>query len=282
MIFGLAAALGWGTSEVGAVLVGRRIGSFVTTLLTQAASLLAVAALVVVFRPVWRGDGSDVALLVLNGLLIAGAYALNYHALTLGPVALVSPVVGSYAVIPIVLGVAVLGERLAGLALAGVVVTVIGVILASTDLRRTDGLVGSGERPGLPFAFGAMAMFGAATFILGWTSPRVGWLAAAGIGRVVSVVVLGAAALARRPALRGRAGVVVGGAAVGILDVLGLMLFAAGTERGDLAIVSAASSTFAVIPVVAGIVLFGERPIVSQLVGVGLVIVGLVLLGLGG
>ncbi len=282
MIFGLGAALGWGTSEVGAVLVGRRIGSFATTLLAQAASLAAVIALVAVFHPVWTGDRFELALLASNGLLIAGAYALNYHALALGPVAVVSPVVGAYAVIPIVLGFVVLGERLTSVSLVGVVVTVVGVVLASADLREIGRARTRDGPPGLPFAFAAMLLFGLAAFILGWTSRRVGWLPAAGIGRVVSVVVLAVAAIARRPSLRSRGGVVAGAAAVGILDVAGLVLFTVGAQRGDIAIVSAASSTFALIPVLAGVFLFRERPLASQLLGVALVVAGLALLGLGG
>ena len=44
---------------------------------------------------------------------------------------------------------------------------------------------------------------------------------------------------------------------------------------------TAASATFVIIPVAAGIAFFGERPAPNQLLGVGLVVGGPVMLGLG-
>ena len=65
-----------------------------------------------------------------------------------------------------------------------------------------------------------------------------------------------------------------------LVDTAGYVSFNLGVERDDTAIVAAASAPYAVIPVVAGVLLFHERPTPVQGVGVGLVIVRLVLLGL--
>ena len=65
-----------------------------------------------------------------------------------------------------------------------------------------------------------------------------------------------------------------------LLDTAGYVSFNLGTERSDTAIVAAASAPYAVIPVVAGVLFFHERPTPVEWAGVGLVIAGLVLLGL--
>src|SRR5439155_4098130 len=69
-------------------------------------------------------------------------------------------------------------------------------------------------------------------------------------------------------------------AGVGLADVLGLAAFTRGIQISNASIVTAASATFAVIPVIGGLTVFGERPAPSQVIGVAFVVGGLVLLGL--
>lgn len=65
-----------------------------------------------------------------------------------------------------------------------------------------------------------------------------------------------------------------------VLDTGGYIAFNLGAERADTSIVSAASAPYAVIPIVAGVLLFRERPPLVQWLGVTAVIGGVVLLGL--
>jgi drug/metabolite transporter (DMT)-like permease len=65
-----------------------------------------------------------------------------------------------------------------------------------------------------------------------------------------------------------------------VVDVFGLISYSRGSELGLVSIVSAASAAFPLVPVAGGIVLFQERPAITQFLGVALVIGGLILLGL--
>lgn len=279
MIFGLGSAVAWGLADVGAAVVGRRLGSLATAVVSQTAGLVVVLVVYAADRPPWVATPGDVGLLALNGVIAAIAYAALYRALAIGPIALVSPIVAAYAVPAIVLAVWLLGESLGGVVLAGVAVTLVGVALTSTDLRGVRSERGS--RAGVPLAMSSMLLFGLATFVLGRQAQELGWLSAATIGRTFSVMALAVIALVRRAGLRGDARAVRGAALVGLADVLGVALYSIGAERGLISIVTAASATFVIIPVVAGIALFGERPAPNQLLGVGLVVGGLLLLGLG-
>jgi drug/metabolite transporter (DMT)-like permease len=285
VIFGLTAALGWGVADFGAAVVSRRLGSMGTVVSAHVAGLLTLLVLLVGLRPTWNTPPGVIAGMAANGIIAAAAYVLLYRALELGPVALVSPVVAAYAVITIALAVAFLGESLAGIVAIGAFTTVVGVVLTSTDLRKLGRPSPSG-RSGLRYAIASMALFGVATFLLGWYAKEVGWLPALTLSRAFSTASLVSVAMfvpSARPAPGDGPVIpaVAGAALVGVIDVLGGAAYARGTELGYVSIVSAASATFPLIPVVGGILLLRERPAASQLAGVALVVGGLLLLGGG-
>jgi drug/metabolite transporter (DMT)-like permease len=280
VIFGLGAALAWGLADVGAAVIGRRLGSLATLVLAQVASLALILTWYLVDRPAWSGTVGDVGMLAANGAVAAFAYVLLYRALALGPIALVSPIVAAYAVPAIALAVILLDESLSGAVLAGIVVTLVGVVLTSTDFRgaAAEGMT----RAWVPVALLSMALFGLATYVLGLEAKQLGWLTAALLGRVFSVLSLLSLALVRRPRLSAGGLSGIGSAAlVGVADIAGVALYSIGSERGLISIVTAASATFVLIPVVAGILWLGERLAATQLAGVVLVVGGLLLLGLG-
>jgi drug/metabolite transporter (DMT)-like permease len=285
VIFGLTAALGWGVADFGAAVVARRVGSMTTVVISQVGGILTLLVLVAVLRPAWSTPPGVIAGMAANGIIAAGAYLLLYRGLELGPVALVSPVVAAYAVITIALAVAFLGESLPGIVAIGAFTTVVGVVLTSTDLRKLGRPSPTG-RSGLRYAIASMALFGVATFLLGRYAKEVGWLPALTLSRAFSMASLVGVAMfvaGARPT-RGEGPVipaVAGAALVGVIDVLGGAAYARGTELGYVSIVSAASATFPLIPVVGGILLLRERPAASQLAGVTLVVGGLLLLGTG-
>ena len=280
MIFGLGAALGWGLADLGAAVSGRKIGSVAATVLAQVTSLVAVAILVVALRPEWTGDAGNVLVLGVNGAIVGLAYLAHYRALELGPVAIVSPIVAAYAVPPVVLAVVLLGETLTGWVLAGAVVTLLGVVVASTDLRAASGKRFSG--PGIPVGIASMLLFGLATFTLGRQAQEVGWLPAMALGRTFSVGTLLAVTAVVRPRFRAAEAVGLGLATIaGLADIFGVAMYSRGAEIGLISIVTAASATFVLFPIVGGVALFGERPGPSQYLGIAMVVGGLLLLGLG-
>ena len=283
MIFGLVAALGWGCSDLLAAIGSRRMGSRATVMVAQIVGLLCLGLLWVVTTPEWRLPARDVAILLGSGCFAGIAYFTAYRGLELWPVALVSPIASAFAAVTVLLAVVVLGESLGPILLSGVVLTILGVVLASTDLRRFE-VEAKRHRRGLPYAFAAMVGFGVAAFVSGSLAKNYGWLPPVALSRVGSVILITAVTLAmrgrEREAMRRISPRNLGiAAAAGVTDIIGVVAYSRGSELGLISIVAAVSATFTLIPVAGGILLFSERPAPNQLVGLVLVIGGLATLG---
>jgi drug/metabolite transporter (DMT)-like permease len=283
VIFGLAAALGWGCSDLLAAIGSRRMGSRATVMVAQIVGLLCSGLLWLVTTPGWGLPARDVAILLGSGCFAGIAYFTAYRGLELGPVALVSPIASAFAAVTVLLAVVVLDESLGPILLSGVVLTIVGVVLASTDLRRFE-VEAKRHRRGLPYAFAAMVGFGVAAFVSGSLAKDYGWLPPVALSRVGSVILITAVTLAMRG--REREGMrrisprnLGIAAAAGVTDIIGVVAYSRGSELGLISIVAAVSATFTLIPVAGGILLFSERPAPNQLVGLVLVVGGLATLG---
>lgn len=282
MIFGLSAAVGWGLADFFGALSGRRIGAFAAVLAGQLLSAIFMTGVLVVSDESLAALAPHVWLVILNGAFAAFAYVTHYKALELGPVAVVSPIGAGYAVVGVGLAIAILGERPGALALTGAAVAVVGVALVSTDLRKLrEGI--DQQLPGLWWAIAAAIGFGVAGFMLGWISQRAGWIPGLWSSRVAQVAFyLPLIPLFRKElaAVRPGPGLWIACLA-GAADVVGVVSYSIGSTKDFVSIVLAASAVFPLIAVVLSILVFGERIVANQIVGIGLVVGGLLLLGLG-
>jgi drug/metabolite transporter (DMT)-like permease len=280
VIWGLLAALGWGSADFGATVAGRRIGSFPTVIVAQAFSAVATTLILLLSGESLDGLGTIGWFIVINGVSTSSAYYMHYRALELGPMVVVSPIGASYAVVGVALAVVILDERPGLLALVGAIVTVAGVMLTSTDLPKLRAGT-HGRPPGLWWAVGAAICFGVAAFTLGRAAQLVGWVPGLFASRIALVLCFAPLVLVRRRAFVGLAAAGIGMALLtGSADLLGVVTYSIGSERGFLSIVLAASAVFPMIAVTGSVAFLGERPVRNQYVGVVVVALGLVLLGL--
>ena len=65
---------------------------------------------------------------------------------------------------------------------------------------------------------------------------------------------------------------------IAVAETAGLFAFSRGSEIGTISLVAASSTTYPIIPILGGILLFNERMGVRQIFGVILTIVGLTVL----
>ncbi len=281
MIYGLLAALGWGSADVAAAVAGRRIGALTTVLIGQGLSLVVTTAIFLI-----AGHGASsitpyLALVALDGVVSAGAYISHYHALQLGPVSVVSPISSTYAIVGVVLSVVVLGERPTPLMLLAGLVIIVGVGLVSTDLRRLEPGQIKSHPAGALWAIVAAVLFGIGGFLLGYLSIHLGWVTGLWASRSAQIAAFVAIALVQRPSLtrlQGHGAMVLLALGVGALDLLGVISFAIGADAGFLPVVLLASAVFPLVAVLASIVFLHERPVPNHYAGIAFVTGGLLLL----
>jgi drug/metabolite transporter (DMT)-like permease len=125
--------------------------------------------------------------------------------------------------------------------------------------------------------------FGLYLFLQGQLADELGWLLPILVSRVVAVLLLGGLLAARpdgQPQRPLGVASLAGCAATGALEASAYLLFNRGAELGELAITGAAVSAYPVIPILVGLLALRERVARHQLVGVGGVLVGMVVLSL--
>ncbi len=287
MIYGLGAALGWGLGDLWAAMSGRRIGALATVVVAQLVSAILTTLIVLASGTSLAPMGRVAWWLIPNAVLMSGGYFTLYRGLELGPVAVVSPVLASYAVFPVLLSVMLLGESLSLLIGAGIVVTIVGTALASTDLRALAR--GTHSMPeGLPWAAASVILFGVGTYVFGWAAQRAGWLPTLWLTRISTTMVfllVGAAAWGLGRTEGGRARherrALAFAALIGFVDLFGAVMYAYGADVGYISIVTAASATYPIIPVLGSMLFLRERPAPNQYLGVVLLVGGLLAVSLG-
>ncbi len=316
---GLGAALSWGLADYFAAVASRGVGALRVVLGFHLAALIPLTLLVIATDALGRVTIAEVAAFMLVGAVGWVSYLAFYGALAIGPISVLSPIVSGYAAVTVLLAVVFAGNSLSALQAVGVGITIAGAMLASADVRaivqtklqRRSGL-------GFVLALCAMALLGAFVFGVSYYRQRIGWLGPIFLARgFAAVFLLGhvlAGGVARRPAVQTQdsqlmpemdaiaagAGPLAAGAVsvpgserqarrwsnliallvlLALLDTGGYVFFNLGVGHAAAAIVAAASAPYAVVPIVMGISLFGERPTRTQWSGVGCVIVGVVVLG---
>lgn len=282
ILLGLTAALSWGLADYFGAMASRRTGSFRVVLGFHLAAMLLLSALVAA-----KGEGlsdvsgGDLAWLAFVGVLGGLSYLAFYRALAIGPISIVSPIVSAYAAVTVVCAVLIGGERLAGGETAAIVVVILGVLLASSDLAQIRHL----ERIallGILLALATAVVIGAFVYGVAYFSADYGWLVPIFLARGFSTLFLVAMSLRggewrlpdRSPRLLATIGLIA------VVDTAGYVAFNFGVRHADTSVVATAAAPYAVVPIVAGVALLHERPRASQWNGIALVIAGLALLGL--
>ena len=283
VLYGLAFAFGIGAADVIAAGLTRRLGVLRTVLALQLVGLAGMSVFALAFGLL---DGLPLSfwLLMFGITLIVSLFYLGfYEALRRGPIALVGPIVAAHSVIVVLLAVAFLGETLAPAQVAAMLAVVGGVALASVNWRALK----SGESLmtlGLALAVGVCIAAGFWQFAIAALSREYGWFAPVFLTRLYMAPILIPVVAARREWVwRGMtpklAALIL---AVAALENLSLLAFTRGSQVGDVSIVAVASTAYPIIPIIGGVVFFGERLSAVQLAGLLVVAFGLTALSLVG
>jgi transporter family protein len=294
MVYGLIAAAGWGLSSVAAAHAARRMGTLVSLLLSQATGAVVLAAALAGMHPrLLALPGPAILGLVGAGILSLIGWLTYYRALEHGPVGIVSGAAATYGGVTALLALLVLGEPLGRYGGIGNALAVAGV--AAAAMQRTRGEVAQVARrgrharparawgralPGVLLALASALTYGTGAFWLGMYASAAGWLVSTLAMYIISVTVLLIALICRQRAPHGGLAGAAWAVAAGLAEAVALVAFARGGQAGQVAVTAAVSSTYPVIPLAAGLVLFRERLSPLQVLGVCVTVTGLTLVGM--
>lgn len=289
IVLGLLSAVGFGVSDLVARFSTRQIGTFRTLFYMQFIGLIGVGSYVLfsgeLGRQLETASGGVLLLTVAQSILnVCASFAL-YRSFEVGILSIVSPIASSYSAFTVILALLV-GEHLSQTRLAGIVAAIVGVVLASISTAQQTPSAekrtfrnGTLIPQGVLWAVAASVGYSISFFVLGfYITPELGAFVPIGIYRLISLIVMAAAALALRGGLerpRGRAWLPV--AAVGILDTTAYVLMTVGLTTDQVSVVTVLSSLFAAVTVILAWIFLRERMRWYQWIGIGFIFGGIVL-----
>jgi uncharacterized membrane protein len=139
ILYGITAALLWGTADFLARFATRRVGVIRSLFYMQAIGVLALTFWIVPKKEIPAAISNHPPSIwmwvVASALLSTVASLAFYRALEIGLLSVVSPVCSAYPVLTLVLSYFA-GEKLKGHQFAGIALAIVGVTLASTSFAQ--------------------------------------------------------------------------------------------------------------------------------------------------
>ncbi len=278
ILFGLGAALAWGTSDFLGGRFATRLPVFTVGLASHLAAILLLAAAVLLLRPEISAGALRWGLAA--GLATSFGGVALYKGLSLGESAVVAPLSACGAIIPVAVALA-RGDAPGPAALLGIALAMAGIILVSLP---AEGRLFAGWRHALPVALGLAAALGFGFFFL-----LIDRAAASDADALVAIL----AARVGAALFTGSAGAATGGlawpgrgglriASVGTIDAAANLSFALATSRGNVAVASVLGSLYPVQTLILARFIAGERFTGRRIAGAGLALAGVALISAGG
>jgi drug/metabolite transporter (DMT)-like permease len=272
----LAASWCWGVADFTGGLKTKRMPVPLVLLFVEGVGLVWVLAAIAASGEALPSGRAVAASLVAGA---AGVVALGsfYRALAIGTMSVVAPISATGVILPVAVGVAT-GDALSILVSAGLVITIVGILLASREQHDSADAAAAG-RLSLVLALLAALGFGS-YFVLSDVAAdeSILWLLA--LARVVVVPVLAAVVLAAR-APRPVAGDAMPLVLAGTLDVAATGLYAVAATKGAISIVSVVGSLYPITTVLLARVVLHERLRPVQAAGVAAAFTGVALIVAG-
>jgi uncharacterized membrane protein len=271
-LLALAASALWGTSDFGGGLISRKLHPSAAVLISQALALAGLLALL----PFWRAPlGGYMLTGAAAGVIATLSLAAFYRAMADAPISLVAPITAAGTGIPVVVGIT-RGEHLGLLQLTGIVVTLVGIVLASGPEFRSGVEV---RRQAIGYSVAASIGFGVAYTLLALAAGTsvYGTLLAQRVGGllVLGPIVLRAGILKQVRLTAKRLGAL---ALIGGCDIAANGSYAFAASHGDLSVAAVLASLYPVVTALLARGILAERLRPVQSIGVIAALGGVLLL----
>ena len=277
--FGVLSATSIGIADLITIGLARKIGLISTGLWEK---LLAVLIVTPYF--LLNGSGFEIVfkywdILILLAFINLLSYLFLIRSLQIGPVSVIAPLTTLFSVVSLALAYLFLDERLTLSQVTVISVALIGAVITVFKPGKIN-LASSNLGIGIVLGFFATLIIGAQFFVQGAISKEVGWFLGVYFPMMFSIFGFVPIAFYKREIPWQKINIKI----IGLLLMTSSMkigaffLFSRGAELGSIGIVSVAHTTYPVIPIFAGVLLFKERLSYSQVLGIVLLLSSLAVL----
>lgn len=276
LFLSLVACVGWGIADFLGGIKSRTV-PVLTVLL--AANLFGFVFILVVVVIRGKSMPHDPVLLmaVVGGIAGIVALSLLYRGLAVGSMSIVAPISATGVILPVLAGI-FFGDDLSRMQSIGIVAAIIGSILAAAETEK-----GSGSRrisKGVGLAAGAAVAVGVFFIVMDQASEADPYWATLIMRLSYGVFLLPIVLKAGLPIKTNRIhlpAIMV----LGIVDAFASLAYAMASTMGLLSLVSVVAALYPAVTALLSTVLLGERPQLSQYIGIILALSGVVLISAG-
>ena len=277
--FGVLSATSIGIADLITIGLARKIGLISTGLWEK---LLAVLIVTPYF--LMNGSGFEIVfkywdILILLAFINLLSYLFLIRSLQIGPVSVIAPLTTLFSVVSLALAYLFLDERLTFSQVTVISVALIGAVITVFKPGKIN-LGSSNLGIGIVLGFFATLIIGAQFFVQGAISKEVGWFLGVYFPMMFSIFGFVPIAFYKREIPWQKINIKIMGLLLmpSSMKIGAFFLFSRGAELGSIGIVSVAHTTYPVIPIFAGVLLFKERLSYSQVLGIVLLLSSLAIL----
>lgn len=278
ILFGMVALLGWGASDFCVSKSARGASPFTAFLWSQIVALILMFPIYLMFFSLPQFSIALLGLMAASGFLTVVSNLSFYKGLQVGKVSIVMPVASSWAVVTVLLSLAMLHEVLTGVQAVGISLAIIGAVLVS--FKWKDLLKLKNHAKGVKYAVIAALAFGTDFVVIDMMVGEIGWfLPIFFIGMITAFFLLAYSGVAKKSISFPR-NVLLFIILVGILDTVAYLSYSSGVTSEYAAIVAPIGAASPAISIILARIFFKERLHFNQKVGVVSVLAGLIMLSL--
>lgn len=277
ILSGIGGAFGWGIGDFLAKFSIDKIGPLRTFLWVQLLGLLALIALIPFFPFAIPTDWLSLGLILVAGLLNATSFLAFYRGFEVGKMSIVSPIAGSACAVTVILGILFLGEQLTQTQGIGVLLIIAGIIAASVNLREFAKKSKIPISAGVPEAVYSMFGWGIMWFVITSVERGTPWLPVMLGTRLIGFVLALILAAAKGGVIQKKKPLPVAAfSGSALFDVIGFVAVAAALTSNLSSIVVPVAHAYPAITVLLALIVLGEKPSKSQLIGAAAILAGIV------
>lgn len=280
VVFGLISMVSWGAGDFVAASLSRSLGNLRAILWVTVFGNIAILS--------YGFFTGALGGLTVPGVLYAGAAGFLhsigslsfYKGLKVGRVSLVAPISSGWSVILVLAAILLYGEELTFFQYGAVALVITGGVLVSANLKELRYSGFTLADPGIPYAFVAMFAWGFGWLFFNESVKTIGWvLPNILLASFIILFLLCYAGLSRQsvkpPAGRSdwmRA------LFVGFATILAYIAYSIGIESYLTSIVAPLAAAYPLVTVILAVLIFRERSVFNQKVGIVAVISGVILM----